>query len=192
VAEHIIGFVHVILPRYSEAGQRKAMVMHSIERVVQHGGKLGNVTLRELANLARPEQPGTVIAVQHALLLADPKAKRKRGGTRASFWSTFDAIEARGGVIWELYTGLRTDKPPERDRMTREAIDALARGRHKTSVADKRGRPRKRFGEAELAKARALWESRKLKTWADVQAKLPKGITTRDCWNLWGRRNSED
>lgn len=76
--------------------------------------------------------------------------------------------------------------------MTREAVDTLARGRHKTRQSDKRGRPPKQFTEAEWAKAEAAWNSRKLKRWADVQAKLPKGMTVRHCWNKWGRRNTEE
>ena len=77
--------------------------------------------------------------------------------------------------------------------MTRAAIDALARGRHKTRQSDKRGRPAKSFTEDQWERARAAWESRKLRTWADVAAKLPKGMTPRDCWNKFGRRsNSEE
>jgi len=185
VAHDIIGFVRVILPRYAEAGQRQAMEAHNISRVLQEGGRQANGTMADLLRMVRE---GTTVAVLHAMLLADPRHDRKRGGSRAAFWAALDGIEAKGGVIWELYTELRTDKPAERDRMTRAAIDALARGRHKTRQSDKRGRPAKRFTEAEWDKAQAAWESRKLKTWADVQAKLPKGMTARDCWNKFGAR----
>lgn len=180
-----IGYIRVIPPRYTEAGQRQAMEAHSIKRVLQDGGKQATGTL---ANLLPMVRDGTAVAVLHAMLLADPRHDRKRGGSRAAFWAALDAIEARGGVIWELYTGLRTDKPAERDKMTRAAIDALARGRHKTRQSDKRGRPAKQFTEAQWEKAQAAWESMKLRTWADVQAKLPKGMTVRDCWNKFGRR----
>lgn len=183
MSEHVIGFIRVILPRYTEAGQRQAMTAHNITRVLQDGDAL----LRML----RPDQP-TVVAVLHARLLANPRDKRKKGGTRKAFWTAFDAIEKRGGVIWELYTGLRTDNREGRDKMTREAIDALARGRHKTRQSDKRGRPPKTFTEAQWEKAQAAWESRKLKTWADVQEKLPRGMTVRDCWNRFGRRITEE
>lgn len=187
MTEDIIGYIRVILPRYAEAAQRQAMDTHKIARVIQEGGKRQLGTMDDLAKIVRP---GTTVAVLHALLLANPRDKRKRGGSRAAFWASLDTIEERGGVIWELYTGLRTDKPAERDRMTREAIDALARGRHKTRQSDKRGRPAKQFTDEQWAKAQAAWESRKLKTWADVQAKLPKGMTVRDCWNRFGRRDA--
>jgi hypothetical protein len=188
VTQDIIGFVRVILPRYSEAGQRQAMEAHSISRVIQEGGKQAIGTLADLLRIVRP---GTTVAVLHALLLADPRDKHKSGGTRKSFWTAFDAIEAKGGHVWELYTGLRTNKLAGRDKMTRAAIDALARGRHKTSRGDKRGRPAKQFTDAQWEKAQAAWESRKLKTWAEVQEKLPKDMTVRDCWNRFGSRNSE-
>jgi hypothetical protein len=168
------------------------MEAHNISRVLQDGGKQHNGTLADLVRMIRGE---TLIAVQHAMLLADPRHDRKRGGSRAAFWAALDAIEERGGVIWELYTGLRTDRPGERDKMTRAAIDALARGRHKTRQSDKRGRPAKQFTEEQWAKAQAAWESMKLKTWADVAPKLPKGMTPRDCWNRFGARsagNSEE
>lgn len=183
----IIGFIRVILPRYKEAGQRQAMDAHSISRVL--GGKKLEGTLADVVRMVRP---GTVVAVQHAHLLADPKMKHKRGGTRQSFWAAFDAIEAKGGVIWELYTGLRTDTKEGRDLMTRAAIETLARGRHKTSAHDKRGRPAKTFTEAQIEKGRAVWESRKYKRWQDAAKHLPKGMTVRHAWKLFGRRDTEE
>lgn len=163
------------------------MEAHSISRVL--GTKKDAGTLADLLRMVRP---GTVFAVQHAHLLADPKMKHKRGGTRQSFWTSFDAIEARGGVIWELYTGLRTDTKEGRDRMTRAAVETLARGRHKTSVHDKRGRPPKTFTEAQIAKARSVWESRKYRRWQDAAKHLPKGMTVRHAWKLFGRRDTEE
>lgn len=148
-----------------------------------------DATLADVIRLTRAE---TVWAILHLHLLADPKNKRKRGGMRADLWKSLDAIEKRGGVIWELYTGLRTDTKQGRDQMTRGAVETLARGRHKTERSDKRGRPPKKIPQELQDKARPIWESRKLKTWDDVAKKLPKGITVRDCWKLWGPRNTEN
>lgn len=191
MTQHIIGFIRVILPRYTEAGQRQAMDAHNISTVIQDGGKQRLGTMADVLQMIEPRR--RTVAVLHAMLLADPRHDRKRGGSRAAFWKALDAIEARGGIVWELYTGLRTDKPGERDKMTRAAIDALARGRHKTRQSDRRGRPPKAdtVADTDKAKAKTLWESRKLKTWAAVRKKLPRGITTRDCWNWWGARSSE-
>lgn len=184
----VTGFVRPLPPRYTEAAQRAAMQQHGIDRIIQEGGRKAFQTREELIRLARP---GDVIAVHHLHLLADPTRKRKRGGTRADLWKAIDEIEARGCILWELYTGLRSDTKEGRDRMTREAVDTLARGRHKTRATDKRGRPPKEFTEAEWAKAELAWNSRKLKRWADVQAKLPKGMTLKRAWQKFGPRNAE-
>jgi hypothetical protein len=183
----VLGYIRVILPRYAEAAQRKAMDAHSIRHIIE-GGKRHTGTRDALLRMVRP---GTTVAVLHLHLLADPKAKRKRGGTRADLWRVIDEVERRGGTFWELYTDLRSDNREGRDRMTREAVETLARGRHKTRASDKRGRPKKPVSDADWAKAKALWESRKLKTWKDVKARLPKGVTTKDCWTRWGSRNSD-
>lgn len=188
----VLGFIRVILPRYTEAGQRKAMDANSIERVLTEGSKQQRRFQGTRAELLRMVRPGTVVAIQHLFLFADPKTKRKRGGTRADLWRAVDDVERRGGSFLELYTGLRSDTREGRDAMTRAAVESLARGRHKTGKGDKRGRPKKEFPAADLAKAKAAWESRKLKTWAAVQEKLPEGMTTRDCWNLWGSRNTDE
>lgn len=190
----VIGFIRVILPRYTEAGQRKAIDANSIDRVITEGAKIQRRNAGSRADLLRMVRPGTTVAVLHLHLFADPRAKRKRGGTRADLWAAVDAVEKRGGTFWELYTGLRSDTREGRDAMTRAAVDSLARGRHITSKGDKRraGRPRKDFTEAQWAKAKAAWDSRKLKRWVDVQEKLPEGMTCKDCWARWGARNSEE
>lgn len=184
----VLGYIRVILPRYAEAGQRKAMDAHSIRHIIE-GGKRHTGTREALLRMVRP---GTTVAVLHLHLLADPKTKRKRGGMRADLWRVIDEVEKRGGSFWELYTDLRSDNREGRDRMTREAVETLARGRHKTRASDKRGRPKKEFTEAQWAKGKAAWDSRKLKRWVDVQEKLPEGMTCKDLWQKYGPRNSEE
>lgn len=184
----VIGYTRVILPRYTEAGQRKALDAHSIDRRVIEGR--GNSGTRQ--DLVRMVRPGTVVAVQHLFLLADPKRKHGRGGMRADLWRVVDEIEKRGGVLWELYTGLRSDTREGRDAMTRAAVESLARGRHKTSAADKRGRPAKTWTENVLTKNGAVWEGRKFKTWDDAEAHFIGGMTAREAWALWGRRDTEE
>ncbi len=185
----VLGFIRVILPRYTEAGQRKALDAHSIERRITEGGKHASGTRADMLRMVRQ---GTVVAVQHLFLLADPRARRKRGGTRADLWRAVDDVEKRGGTFWELYTGLRTDTKVGRDTMTRAAVESLARGRHKTHSGDKRGRPAKTFTEAQWTKAEAAWNSRKLKTWAAVKEKLPEGMTLKRAWAKFGPRNTEE
>jgi hypothetical protein len=186
--EYILGIIRVLRPRYTEAGQIAALTAAGVpEQRICNLSK--DATRQDIIQLTRP---GTVWAIQHLHLIADPVNKRKKGGMRADLWKALDAIEKRGGVIWELYTGLRTDTKAGRDTMTRGAVETLARGRHRTERSDKRGRPKKEFKGIDLEKVKAIWDSRKLKTWADVEKKLPKGITPRDCWNMWGARNKSE
>lgn len=184
----VIGFIRVFLPRYPEAGQRRAMSENGIAGIIQEGGRKANGTR---ADILRMHAPGRILAIQHLFLLADPKAKRKSGGTRADLWKAVDAWEADDGLILELATGRRTDDKRQRDEMMRDAIEALARGRHKTTRGDKRGRPKKEFSEADLTRGKAVWEGRKYKTWDDAAEALPKGMTVWDAYALWGKRNDE-
>lgn len=184
----VIGFIRVIPPRYAELGQHKAMKDNGVENVIQEGGKKPKGTR---SDLLRMRAPGRVMAIQHLFLFADPKAKHKRGGTRADLWKAIDAWEAHGGIFWELSTGLRSDDARERDEMMREAVEALARGRHKTDRGDKRGRPKKQFTPEQLAKGKAVWESRKYKTWDEAAEHLPKGMTKWDAYDIWKKRGTD-
>lgn len=175
------------------AGQREAMELHGVAFVFQEGGKLvGQVKPASRDDIIRMRAPGRVFAILHLFLLADPKRKRKKGGTRADLYSAIDQIEAGGAIIWELYTDRRTDDRRQRDLMVRDAIEALAKGRHKTRGSDKRGRPEKKWTEAEWAQARTAWFSRRVKTWAAVKKRLPKGMTLKRAWQEFGARDGED
>jgi hypothetical protein len=194
MSQDAIGFVRVFMPRYAARGQYEAMVLHGVAKAIQAGTvrsdqqvaglRVVEGTRDDLLTVARK---GTVVAVLHAHLLVEPS----KHGKRQDFWNVLDAIEAKGGVLWELYTGLRTNKREQRDTLTRNAIEALARGRHKTRKSDKRGRPPKEFTPAEWEQASKAWESRRLKYWRDVKAKLPKGMTLRRAWEKFGPRNLE-
>lgn len=169
----VLGYIRAILPRYPEASQRKAMDAHSIKAVAE-GGRAGLVR----AEFIRMVRPGTVVAVLHLHLLADPKCKRKKGGMRADLYKAIDAIEKRGGTIWELYTGLRTDNREGRDAMTRAAVETLARGRHKTERSDKRGRPSADFTAQQLKDAKAIWRNVKdYPRWEDADTALAEIVS---------------
>lgn len=176
----VFGYIRVIKPRYMAQAQQDAMAENGVTKFVVDGSRK-DATIRN--DFIRCIRPGTVVAIRHLFLLARP------GGGRKDLWKAFDEIEARGGVIWELYTGRKTSNKSERDKMMREAIDALAKGRHKRSGSDKRGRPSKSFTDAEVRQAHAAWHSRKLKTWAQVQEKLPAGFSLNRAFKLWGPRD---
>lgn len=143
------------------------------------------------SDLERSLRSGDVVAVLHVFLLADPA---KRGHARADLWKAVDAIESRGGCIWELYTGLRSDDKRQRDTMLRAAVEALARGRHKRSESDKRGRPPVTFTEVETLRAKAEWHSPKHKKWEDAVAalkRLDKRWTATRAYRLFGKREAD-
>ncbi len=176
--DDVIGYIRVIPPRYVLAGQKEAMDAQAINRLLVDDRK----TSRAREALVRMVRTGTVVAIRHLFLLACPKAGRR------DLWKAIDAIEARGGVLWELYSDRRTSDKKQRDEMMREAVEALARGRHKRSAADKRGRPRKDFTAQEIEQARAVWHNRKVRTWAEVKVKLPSGFSLARAYKSWGPR----
>jgi hypothetical protein len=137
----VIGYIRVLLPRYARAGQEEAMQRNGVEKYLVEGGKKPKPTGTR-HDVTRMMCEGRVLAIQHLFLLADPKT---RSSMRRDLWKAIDEIEKRKGTIWELYTGLRSDDAKQRDLMMRNAVEALARGRHKRSDSDKRGRPKKEF-----------------------------------------------
>ena len=181
----VIGYIRVILPRYALAGQKEAMERHGIEKYLVEGGRKPKPTGTR-QDVTRMMTEGRTLAIQHLFLLADPA---KRANMRRDLWRAIDEVEKRKGVIWELYTGLRSDDRKQRDEMMRNAVEALARGRHKRSAADKRGRPKKDFTPLQIEKAQQIWQSRRLKTWAAVKEQLPPGFTLARAYKLWGPRN---
>lgn len=161
------GFIREIRPRYSATGQRKALAEAGVTNIYEQGTKR-SIAVR--ADLGRSLRNGDVVAVLHAFLLADPA---KRGHARTDLWKAVDAIESRGASIWELYTGLRSTDKRERDMMLRAAVEALARGRHKRSEKDKRGRPPWEPDEMAKLKAEVIWRNPKY-TWKGAVAELKK------------------
>lgn len=186
------GFIRGNISRFTPAGQYKAMEAHSIPWSVQEGGKTllaaSNVTRDTREAFLRMAKSGRVLAVQHVFLLVDPSTKAKGGGKRKDLWNAIRRIEENGAILWELATGRRSDDPAQRDGMIEDAIDALARGRPKYSNRDKRGRPPKEWPDPVLEKAKAVWESRRYKTWQEAAKHLPKGMTAKDAWNKFGPR----
>ncbi len=183
------GYIRVILPRYPEAGQRKAMDDKGVSGIVVEDRRKPETHTR--ADLVRIVRKGTAVAIQHLFLLADPTEKHKRGGARADLWKAIDAIEAKGGHIWELSTGLNSSRPRERDEMTRAAVEALALGRHKTG-RDRRGRPLAEFDEKQMTAAKLVWvDVKRFPTWSAARKALPKHFTPARAYKLWGARISE-
>jgi hypothetical protein len=187
-----LGYIREIKPRYVAASQRKAMATHNIKSVIQEGGQAApGVVLGTIKDVVKMGARGRVIAVQHMFLLANPRSSKRLGGKRKDFWRTLDALEAKGCILWELHTGCRSDNPKERDLMTREAIEALARGRHKVSDADKRGRPPREWTATHKKIIEASWLSHAYATNAEAaeaaSAELGFEVSQYVCWGVMKR-----
>lgn len=140
----------------------------------------------------RALRPTGALVIPYLFLLADPKQRGERGAAiRRDLRKARTEVERRGACILELGTGRCSREPAERDAMYDDAVEALASGRMPADANSGRGRPAKVFTEIDVEKARAAWESRKLKTWAQVRDALPPGFSTSRAWSMFGPRESD-
>jgi hypothetical protein len=173
------------------------MEAHNIPTAIHDGGQLRKSTTVKILEGTRKEflrmaGPGRLLALQHLFLLADPRARGKKGGKRKDLWDAIRAIEAKGAILWELSTGRRSDNPEQRDTMIEDAIEALAKGRHKAGPHDRRaGRPKKTFPPNVLEHNRKVWDSRRHKSWDECEEHFIGGMTKHDAWKEFGKRNGD-
>lgn len=161
--QHIVGYIRKS-DRHTLDAQRAAMTRAQIARVYDD---------LDLCIRQRRRGHGDVIAVHRAMLLADPRDRRKLGGLRAAFRATLDKLEDAGAVLLELDTGLTTANRRDRDQIIRAAEDELGRVRRYSRT----GRPHRVWGIDELAVMRLHWFSREHETnEAAVAAMVADGV----------------
>lgn len=144
----------------------------------------------------RSVRRGDVVAVMHLALL--PDAKTRKLIPSQDMRDALEAIERRGGSLVEAATGRRSSVASERAAMIADAARSLGSGGRSLSseqarangakAGASRGRPAARFSDADMVRARAAWDSRKLATWADVAEALPEGFSVDRAYKLWGPR----
>lgn len=144
--QYIVGFVRAHA-RHSLKAQRAAMTNAGVEKVYEED--------IELLIRQRRDGHGDVVAITDAHLLADPKAKRKKGGLRAEFYRVLDALHLKGVTVWELSTNYRSSDTRERELMNRKAVETMAR----TRIYDKIGRPPKVWSVEQRAIIKKHWFS---------------------------------
>lgn len=174
--------------RLKAKGQRERLERDGVRAVLDISAK-GGRTREDLERLVRG---GTVVKLVHTFLLADPRSKRKAGGRRKDLLDAMSRIEKRGGTIKDVDSGLTTANNEHRYALIALAAEQLARdGRGlRSHINGKLGRPVKNFTPDVWGKAEAIWNNRKLKTWADTEAPLRAlGITPREAWRKFGPRN---
>lgn len=127
--------------------------------------------------------PGDTIDVYWTCLLAGPKGKLP---PNKRMRANFKAFEAKGAVIHETATGLRSDDKDQRDEMLDKGRDMLAAsGRALRSIENGRmsnGRPPRVWGVEAEAAMRLIWRDHKTyKTdaaaWAAIE---PLGFKATD------------
>lgn len=172
----VVGFVRKS-DRHTLDAQATAMARARIVRVYDD---------LDLCIRQRRRGHGDVVAVHRAMLLADPRDRRKLGGLRRSFRAALDRIEDAGAVVLELDSNLSTAKPRERDRIVRAAEDELARVRRYAQT----GRPRRVWSDADRAIMRLHWFSREHRTNADAIEAMHKDglrVTASQVYKLLGK-----
>jgi hypothetical protein len=172
-----IGFVRKHR-RISEDVQRAAL---------KEDGVRGIVT--ERADVERMATAGRLFKARHVFLFADPRTRKKAGGWRKDLMAFIARMDKKGAVLKDVDLQLRSDVPGERVRLIEAAIEQLASNGRTTHLDGRRqGRKALVFTADEMRQAETAWNNRKLKTWAEVQAKMPNGFTVTRAYRLWGAR----
>ena len=146
-----------------------------------------------LEEALRSFRPGNIAGVTRLHVLTDPKVGKKKG-QRLALYAAVDTIENQGAIIEEVDTGRLSSDRKQRDAMIREAAEIVTKGGRGLKSAEnglKGGRPKKKFTDAETGEARRVWENRKIKTWTDARAKLPRGFSTARAYKLFGKREPD-
>ena len=172
--------------RLKAKGQKARLEREGCRRVLDIS--VGKHAREDLEKMVRG---GTVVALVHTFLLAEPKSKRKAGGRRKDLLDAMARIEKRGGTIKDVDSGLTTANNEHRYALIALATEQLARdGRGlRSHINGRLGRPVKNFPPEVWARAEAIWNNRKLKTWADTAPGLKAlGITPREAWRKFGAR----
>ena len=173
--------------RLKAKGQRERLQRAGVHRILDISVKGGH----KREDLERLVRGGTVVALVHTFLLADPKSKNKAGGRRKDLLDAMSRIEKRGGTIKDVDSGLTTANNEHRYALIALATEQLARdGRGlRSHINGKLGRPVRTFPPEVWAKAEAIWNNRKLATWADTAPGLKAlGLTPREAWRKFGAR----
>jgi hypothetical protein len=182
--------IGIIVPkhkdRYPVKVQQQLMDMAGIKaRELSDKGRLP----RGPDDFSRMSCPDRTYAIQWLFMVCIERGPAE--AKRKIIIKFVDDVISQGGIIWELGSNRRTDDPAQRRAMLADALTAVTKGRQ-PALTHQRGRPKKVFTADQLEKAKIVWESRKLKTWDDVAAALPKGMTVHNAWRQFGARDRTD
>jgi hypothetical protein len=177
-------------PRLRASQQRKDLAAAGYSPIIEL--KSG----ASVETVAHKLRPGDYIGFVRFWVLIDTKTV-KRGKRAAAVLATIDAFERppREAIMHEIATNRFGNDRRQRTGIVADALEDVKRrgqGRRSAENGSKAsGRPRKTFTDAHIEQARRAWESRKLKTWAEVGEKLPKGFSLQRAYLMFGKRNSD-
>lgn len=95
-------------------------------------------------------------------------------------------VHERGGTVVEVSTGRKSTDRAHRKAMTADAVKGLKRGNRSPRTGKTRGRPKLEWSADDVAKAKAVWFSRDYASNVIASKYLPKGITAKRAWQLFG------
>jgi hypothetical protein len=141
---------------------------------------LSSTKREEVLRLLRDGRTGKLL---YAFLLVDPKRKRK---LFEDFRAVLAKIEARGGIIKDVFTGLDSA-----DKARRAAFLDVVRGQCRRHLQGDKwaeepmrhtpGRKKVEFTAEQTAAAKAIWRDLvEYPTWVDARAALAKIKTEKD------------
>lgn len=173
-----IGFVRKH-PRIGEQVQRSALNADGVRGIID-----------DRAALERMACAGRMLKVRHLFLLAEPKARKRRGGWRKDLLDFMGRVEDKGAVIKDVDLQLTSEKPSHRSAMVLQAMEQLSTNGRTIHLKGKRsGRKRLVFSPAEDQQAQMAWLNvRKYPTDEAVAPALPKGFTVYRARRLFGPR----
>ena len=95
-------------------------------------------------------------------------------------------VHDRGGTVVEVSSGRSSRNRSQRQAMVKDATKALKRGNRTPPTGKGRGRPKAEFASDDVTKAKAVWFSRDYQTNVVAAKYLPKGMTAKRAWLLFG------
>lgn len=124
-------------------------------------GQIVDLDTYQRDDVLRLARAGRVFALPFAFLLANPSRKR---GMLADFEKALGKIEAKGGAVKDLHTGLRSDDKERRSAFLAVVKDQVRRHLQgaKSASNGKRspGRQKVEFTPEQLAEAKRIWRDR--------------------------------
>jgi hypothetical protein len=184
------------------AVQRELLQQDGCRIIVELDGKKDSVSRADLEKLTRP---GTVVKFVFPFLLADPKARSRKGGMKEDFVAALNRLcgerpKGRAGIVKDVKAGISTADPMQKRAiiaLAKEHLAASGKGMKSAATAAKRkGRASVDFAVGQYALAKQIWRDViDYPTWPDARVELEKiksekgeKFTTDRAARLWGPR----